>query len=258
VRKLLLALCCCALLSACRVDADVQITMHDDGSGTVAVTMTIDAEAVANVEQNGRTLESAVLLDDFRDAGWEVGEWRRANDGGASIVLTREFTGEAQLSARLAELGGSSDVMGSPRVIHERSFLRARDELSVAADLRGLAATIAADEELSATLTAAGLDPATLEQQLTTQLQDSFHLTVGVELPDGRSEEIQLRSGDQQRVTAAHKTFHASRVAALAGVALLGFLALLLYLSASVSARHDRQRRQEAAARRQPKQPPLM
>ncbi|HEX5097294.1 MAG TPA: hypothetical protein VFX21_14805, partial [Acidimicrobiia bacterium] len=176
---------------------------------------------MARVEQNGRALDTAILLDDVRDAGWTVGSWTRADDGGASIELTRDFTGEAQLRARLAELGGASDVFGGPRVIHERSFLRARDELSVAADLRGLAANIAADEELAAALTAAGLDPASLEQQLTAELAGAFHLTVGVTLPNGRTEEVQLRSGDRQRVTAAHKSFHANRVAAVAGVALL-------------------------------------
>ena len=253
-----MVLCCCALLSACRVDADLRVTMHDDGSGTIAVTVTLDAEAVSRVESNGRTLDTAILLDDFRDAGWDVGAWTREAGGGASIVISRDFTGEGELSARLAELGGAANVLGSARVIHERSFLRARDELSVAADLRGLAANIAADEELAAALTAAGLDPATLEQQLTTEFQEAFHLTVGVELPDGRTEEAALRPGDQRRVTAAHKSFHASRVAAIVGVVLLALLALALYLSASISARHDRERRRAAAARADPPRPPLM
>jgi hypothetical protein len=258
VRKLLFALCCCALLSACRVDADVQVTMHDDGSGEVAVTLTLDAEAVAQVERNGRTLETAVLLDDFRDAGWTVGAWDRAAGGGASVVLARDFTGEAELSARLAELGGASPVLGNPRVIHDRSFLRARDELRVDADLRNLAAGIAADEELAAALAAAGLDPATLESQLTTELQDSFGLTVGVELPNGQSEEAQLRAGDHQSVSAADKTFHSGRVAAIVAAGLLAFLAVLLYLSASVSARHERARKRAAASRADAKRTPLM
>ncbi|GIU88938.1 MAG: hypothetical protein KatS3mg010_0037 [Acidimicrobiia bacterium] len=42
----------------------------------VSTSITLDGEAVAEVERNGRTLESAILLDDLRAAGWEAA-WER-------------------------------------------------------------------------------------------------------------------------------------------------------------------------------------
>lgn len=243
-------------LAGCRVDTTVRVTLRDDGSGTISTSVALDAEAVAQVEQNGRTLETAIVVDDLAEAGWRIDPWVRDGQGGATLKLSHTFVGESQLSRRLEDLAGTTGALGGGRVIRERSFLRSRDELSVDADLGALAAAISNDPELVTSLQAAGLDPAGLEQQLTAQLRDAFRLRVSVAVPGGRVDSTRLVAGEHRRVTAAHKTFDAGRLSLLVMAGLIAFLAALLYLSASISARRDRSRRR--AALLEPERTPLM
>ena len=63
---------CLFVFAGCKVDADVNVTLREDGTGTIDAAITLDGEAVARVETNGRTLETAFPLDDLRAAGWEL------------------------------------------------------------------------------------------------------------------------------------------------------------------------------------------
>ncbi len=97
---------CLLVFAGCKVDADVNVTLREDGTGTIDTVITLDAEAVARVETNGRTLETAFPLDDLRAAGWKVSPWQRRDDGGAALRLTHEYSGEQELDRRITELVG--------------------------------------------------------------------------------------------------------------------------------------------------------
>ena len=58
------------------VDVRVDITLRADGSGTVTAKVALDAEAVQKLTSGG-SLASAVPLDDLRNAGWRISEWKR-------------------------------------------------------------------------------------------------------------------------------------------------------------------------------------
>jgi hypothetical protein len=229
-------------LAGCEVDAHVLVTMNEDGSGTVQTTVTLDAEAVARVETDGRTLETAFPLGDFADAGWTVGAWERAEDGGAEIVFSRAYAGEEQLNQRLVELVGDTGILRDAQIDRERGLFKTRDEVSLAADVRTLSAGVEADPELAASLTAAGLDVATLDEQLTTELRDAFRLRVTLEGPSGKTDTVSLVAGEDARLAAADSDFNSDRLFLLLIAGALVFLAVLLYLSASISARRSRAR----------------
>jgi hypothetical protein len=234
---------CLFALAGCKVDADVEVTLRDDGSGTIRTAITLDGEAVARVEQSGRTLDTAFALEDLRAAGWDVSPWERADDGSATIRFVRDYAGEEELDRRIAELVGPTELLRDPDLSRRRGILRHRDELSIDVDLRNAGLGLQEDPELVAALQASGLDVATLDQQLQAQLRDALTLDVTVEVPGGRSETIQVVPGEQERITAARSNFNSGRFAWFLIAAILAFLALLLYLSASIGARRERARR---------------
>ena len=95
------------LLAGCKVDAHVDITLRADGSGTILVRVVLDADAVQRLTKQ-TPLDSAVPLDDLRDAGWRISAWKRDSSGGATITLAGTFVNEEGLARRLADLAGPS------------------------------------------------------------------------------------------------------------------------------------------------------
>jgi hypothetical protein len=256
-RRLVLASAALAVvaLAGCKVDADVDITLRDDGSGTIDAVIRLDAEAVAGVERDGRTLDTAIPLDDLRAAGWEVSVWERGADGSASLFVGHDFAGESELDRRVTELVGPTGLLRDPQLTRERGILRSRDELSIEGDLRSPGTGIQQDPELVAALQAAGLDVAALDQQLQAELREALSLDVTVEVEGERTETVALVPGEQERVVAAHSRFDSGRLALFCIAGLLAFLGVLLYLSASVGARRERSRRAVAQV---PERSPLM
>jgi hypothetical protein len=232
-----------AVLAGCKVDADLTVTMRDDGTGTVDLGLTLDAEAVARVETGGRTLDTAFPLDDLRDAGWEVSSWARGQDGSASIVFSHDYSGRDELEQRIDELVGPTNLVRDVEFRRQRGLLRSRDELSVAVDLRAAGSGLQQDPELVAALQAGGLDVATLDQQLQGELRNALTMQVTVEVPGGRTETVEIVPGEEETATAAHSSFDSGKLTWFVIAGILVFLGLLLYLSASVGARRERARR---------------
>lgn len=77
--------------------------MQPDGSGTLTVTLTADADVVA--EAGG--LERDLRLDDLEAAGWTSSGLTDTPDGGARLTLTHDVRAPEELSALLASLNGT-------------------------------------------------------------------------------------------------------------------------------------------------------
>jgi hypothetical protein len=223
------------LLAGCKVDARVDVTLRADGSGTVAAKVTLDADAVERITTGG-PLESAVPLEDLRDAGWHISAWKRVPSGGAGVTLTRGFVGQGELARLLADLTGPHGALRDPRITRTREWFGASDKVAVTVDLRDISAGVRSDAELSKRLQAAGLDVNTLDAQLTSELRDALAVRVTVHAPDGTSRSIQLKAGGHATIAASSSETYARRIALLAAGAALLLLALVV-MGASLRSR---------------------
>ena len=255
LRRALVLLIGLVVLAGCKVDAQVHVTLEEDGTGTVTTTVTLDGDAVRRVENNGRTLETVFSLDDLRAAGWTIEPWVRNDDGSASLEVAHAYTGQAELSLRIAELTGPTDLLGDVAVRQDRSFLRTHDEVSVGADLSNPAPAIMQDADLVASLQAAGLDVAALEAQLQGELRDALTVELTVVGPGGRTQTVEVGAGERETATAASSKFDSSRLMWLVMAGMLAFLAVLLYLAASIGARRSRRYQRTSV---EPERTPLM
>jgi hypothetical protein len=227
------------LLAGCKVDARVDVTLRTDGSGTVTARVTLDADAVRRLTRHAG-LADAVPLDDVRAAGWDVSGWKTSS-GNATITLSHDFVGQEELSQLLADLGGSSGVFADARLTRSRSWISAKDSVAVTGNLQNLASGVQADAALSRNLAAAGVDVDALDDELRSQLDEAFSLTLAVHAPDGETKSVTLKAGDQERVSATSSRTHTTR--ALLSVAGVGLLVLaLLLIGASLAAMWRRRR----------------
>lgn len=110
-----------AVLSACRVDTVVDIALAENGSGEIAVTVTVDAAVVAAAPD----LTTDLVVDDLVAAGWTVEGPVATPDGGATVTVRRAFTTPAEATLWLASLNGPDgplSVVALDRVPAERSI----------------------------------------------------------------------------------------------------------------------------------------
>jgi hypothetical protein len=237
------------LLAGCRVDTRVDVTLHHDGSGVVASTVTLDASAVQRI---GGITEAAkqVRITDLRAAGWAVSPWVANPGGGATITFSHAFTGQADLAARFADLVGPHGVLQSPVIARSRGWFASKDALSMVVDLRAPATGIRSDTDLQARLRAAGLDPSQLDRDLTSELRSALHVQAVLHLPNGGTRTYDVPAGRSTTVGASESTTDWDRVIELGIAAVLVVLAALFALAASASARRARRRSAQRAETR--------
>jgi len=92
------------LLSACRVELATTVNVAENGSGTITVVTTADADAVRAAPE----LADSLALDDVKAAGWEVTVQNPTADGGIAVTLTRPFSNTDEANVFLSQLSGES------------------------------------------------------------------------------------------------------------------------------------------------------
>ncbi len=102
IRPLIGLLLSVALLGACRVDNIVTLNVKPNGSGTLAVVTTVDAEVVANYPNIGSDLS----FDDAKAAGWKVSEVASTQDGGLQVRVSHHFNNPQEATTLLNQLSG--------------------------------------------------------------------------------------------------------------------------------------------------------
>lgn len=112
-RSLLVALMAVIVLTGCRLDTSVRVEMNSDGTGTVTVTAVADAELMERVPNPDEQLR----FGDAESAGWTVEGPTQSAGGGATIVLTHQFSGAGEATALLNSLGGPLREMSITRVV---------------------------------------------------------------------------------------------------------------------------------------------
>lgn len=246
-RALVVLLAFLTVVAGCKVDAVVTIRVDDDGSGSVSARVVLDAEAVRAVETSETQLESAVRLDDLAAAGWEVTEWHRRENGGASIVVTKDFDRAEDAAEVVAELNGPDGPLRDVELQRDVSTFRTQWSFSGVADLEDLTTGIGEDEELVARLTAERVDVAALDQQLLGKTRDAFRLRVVADLPDSAAHRFTIAPGAQQEMEASSSQTATGRMALFAAGFAVLVVAVLVFLFGE--GRDLRRRRALAAAR---------
>ncbi len=248
-RKLFLVAFAAALLCAgCKVDASTTITLDKSGAGTVAVRLRLDPSAVQLVDRGGGTLEKRVVLTDLRKTGWRVSAWQHLSGGAASIRLSHPFGNEKELEQVVTSLSGSKGLLYDAHLTRSRNLVQDRDGVSVVADTTALKSGVRKDAELSARLKATGVNPDQVDFALGSALKKAFSMEVTLALPRNKTRTFFIAPGTRDTVNLSSSEIHWNRFIILMIGGMLVFLALLLYLSASISARRRRARELEFAA----------
>lgn len=203
------------------------MTVREDGSGVVEVRVALDADAVQEAEVGGGKLEDRVRLDDLRTAGWKVSPWRRREDGGARLRLSKEFAEAADLAGVVAELNGAEGPLRDVEVSKDEGLLFTEYRLRGVADLSDLRTGVTTDAELVANLTAQQVDLAALDQRLLGQVQESFRLRVRLSLP-GDTRVFTPEPGARVELAASSSRWDPSRSVLVTAAAVLGGLALVV------------------------------
>ncbi|MEO8697789.1 MAG: HAD-IA family hydrolase [Acidimicrobiales bacterium] len=109
-----------ALLSACRIDASVDVAVRDDGSGEVHVNVGFDDEALARAGD--------LRLDDVRAAGWSVSGPQKEPERDASglqwIHAIKPFAGSEQFTAIMSEIDGPNGIFRDFHLLRSTAFAK--------------------------------------------------------------------------------------------------------------------------------------
>jgi len=100
-RRLLMVVVGVLALTGCRLDVVAEVTVEPDGTGTIVVVAEADAELVERVP----TIADDLILDDVRDAGWEVVGPEPTPSGGLVLTLSNTFEGNDEATNLLRSLG---------------------------------------------------------------------------------------------------------------------------------------------------------
>lgn len=243
-----------AVLAGCQVDASVDVTMVEDGSGAVEVTVTLDEDAAGRVPD----LADDLHVRDLEATGWEVTGPTDTDEDGLEIVARKPFASVEQGRAVLREIGGRGGLLRALTLRRDHSFAETSWAFGGTLDLSGGLAAFS-DEDLDAVLGSDtfGQDQASLEEQLGEPLADTMTVTVSAHLPEGdfatngeaagaSSATWSADLGDDPVRMAAESSERDTTVLALAAVsagALVLLVLLLLFRLIRGSVRRRRQRR---------------
>ena len=170
------------VLTGCQVKLTVDTKVNANGSGTVAVGVGLDDEALAKAGD----LSSQLRVDDLRASGWTVTGPTKEGDGYTWVRASKPFNDAAGATAVLDEVNGASGAFGGWKVSHGSSLLS--DSYSVKGNIdltSGMAAFT--DPGLASAL---GGDPfggavAAIEQQQGRPVADMVDVRVTVQVPGG-------------------------------------------------------------------------
>jgi hypothetical protein len=111
IRRVLILCVCVAALAGCRVDLSVDMAVEPDGTGTITLVVTADAEVVAAVP----TLTDELATDDIVAAGWTIDGPTTLPDGGVTITLSHAFSSDAEATNLLNSIGPPFNQMTMTR-----------------------------------------------------------------------------------------------------------------------------------------------
>ena len=179
---MLVVIAAAAALAGCRVDADVAVTLAEDGSGEVVVTVSLDPDAAARVPD----LADDLRVADLEATGWEVTGPTESDDGGVEVVAVKPFGDPEQGRAVLREIGGRGGILRGLTLDRDHTYGETTWRFAGRLDLSGGLGAFS-DEDLDAVLGSEtfGQDQAALEAELGRPLAETMSVRVTASLPPG-------------------------------------------------------------------------
>jgi hypothetical protein len=229
----------CLLLAGCKVDTTVTIAVRDNGSGFVRINVALDAEAVQNAEAGGGKLEDRVRLGDLKAAGWEVSPWKRTPDGSAALSLRKNFADTGDVKPIFQELNGKNGPLRGVTLERDHNIVFTRYKLTGVADLSQVTAGIAADPELAAQLSGQRVDLTKIDQQLTQEIHDAFHVRIRIDLPGG-AKTLTPEPGKQVSLSTSTTQVDTTRALLLLAAVVLGMLGIVVFVRGELRRRRRR------------------
>ena len=215
------------VLTACKVDTTVTVSVRDDGGGTVTAAVVLDADAVKAVEIGGARLADAVRLGDLEAGGWSTSGWRRRPGGGARLAIHKDFARAQDAAAVVAELNGPDGPL-RVRVGRQASRFTTKWTFSGVGDLKDLKTGVTADADLVARLSATRVDLAAVDQRLLGEVRDAVRLRVVADLPDAGPRPFVVAPGSIKAMHTSSSRTDLTKMGLLGLGLLLGVVALAL------------------------------
>lgn len=229
---------CIVALAACRVDATVTVQMHENGSGTVAVRVVLDAAAVRAAEVGNGKLEQRVRLGDLPGAGWSVTPWRRDAKGGATLTIRKPFSAPGEVAGIVREISGRDGPVHGVTATRRTSTFSTQWKVGAVVDLRSIKLGVGTDPQLVAKLTAERVDVPQVENRLTSGL-GQLRVHVVAELPGDRRD-VSVSMGRRSVLRATAERTDVNRLVMLVGGIAVAALAVFLLVVGELRARRRR------------------
>ena len=166
------------ILSACQIDAVVDVEVLDDGSGTVTVTAAFN-EAVIEAAPE---LVDALRTEDLAAAGWAVEELENTPQS-VVVSATKGFTSPDDLNGVLGEIAGPNTLFTDFEVERLRSFARTTFEVTGVVDPLIPFTTFGDDNITGLVGNPLGLSVAELEEAAGRPLAETLTLEFNITLP---------------------------------------------------------------------------
>jgi hypothetical protein len=242
-------------VAGCRVDVAVDLQVDADGSGTIEVVATADADVVRDAPGLAEDLRFA----DAEAQGWKVDEPATVDDGGLRVRLRREFETVEQANVLLASLNGAGGPLqavalaraetGGEVTISVSGTLRVDGGLNAFTDPDALA-LLGGATPYAEKIAASGATPA-----------DAVGISVSIDIGDGPQEHVVALDGSSVDVAASVQRSadgaggESSLWRRLLSWLLLGLLVAWIVASVAFIAFVAVRRRQRAARRALPRAP---
>jgi hypothetical protein len=247
--------------TSCQAVTRVTVTEGAAGDGTVSVSLSLDKAAAAQFAN----LVGQLHLDDLRRAGWTVASPPPRADGSEDVTVTHRFADSKGAEALLAQVGGASGPLHGLQLTRHRSLFTTRTAVSGTVDLRA-GADAFADASLDRQLGVPSLSAALAELHQHGSADPGLRLELAAHLPGHLSANAPARSGTAVwaaplgstvtvSATATARNWANLGLALLAGLCLLGLLAVGVLRVAFEGRRHRRDDWSIAAAGRRRRPP---
>ncbi len=165
------------VLTGCQLRIELNVTVEEDGSGTLELAVALDDEAVARRP----TVFEEIDLSDLTDTGWEVTGPVEEADELTWIRARHTFGTPDELGLLVDEIAGEDGPFRDFGLTREDAFAETRYTFAGTVDFSAGVAELTDDPELAEALEAEPIE--LLEERLGAAIDEMIEVQVAVRLP---------------------------------------------------------------------------